>query len=1175
MTLRKPLKFLVTLFLFFVILGGMFYWTGTRTGLVEQQLNAWLDSFLSSQLPLAVTIKDVGGQPWHNLRLVGVRIDELSGDSTIPFVQIDTIYVAYNWHDLLSGRWRVLTSRIAGIDVLLRDNPDGTLHAPWARPAPQEPAEKRDLTFPELSLESTTVARLHVARKGKDTVYAELRSLQGSLELADNRLTIQTRASGLTYAGNLDVRVDSAAAEVIGVGGEWFINDLFAQLDSSSLSGSAHIHGKTERVIDLSIQAPIVRWNDLSRFVAVDIPGSGQTSAQIQVSGGEVSGRGTISGTLFERQIKGLAVRFSYADNHLKFSELNGSAVGADISGSGFLDLSTTPISFGVDADVQHFDVSNLAAGALSSDLSGTFHVAGEGVTDEDLRVQISTPHAYGQVDQLYIQEAAGDLTVTIDSLYFGDKFRATYNGIQATLSGALAYAGNVSIIGYAHVPVITPVIDSLGFPGSAGAAVGTFVLSDSLLDPTLQFDAQGTSLSYKGAEVPDAHITADLEHAFTNATGTMEITGHRPDLWGFPADSASLAVRILPDRFYFDPLQIYRDADTLQAAAYFTPETRQLVVQRLAAGMMGKEFRVDERADFRVDEDTLWIIRAAIEQDSGAFVANGWVAYDGPFKLHAAVTNLAIGTWTTFVLPDDTLAGTLFAEFEGEGDFASPRIEYRVRLSDAAYNGFPVGDIVSAGTLIDTAVIIDSLLLTTSVSTYSATGVVPLERSGKTWRPAWSRPVEAHVELTGGGLRLISMALTDVERLDGTVRASADVSGFLGTPKYQGRFTLEDGTLKVWQLVKPLTDLNLVIDFRDSVATIERAEAVATDAKHTGRISATGKMVFRSLTTIDYNLMITGANVPIDYEYADFSGRFDFTVTGRGYNPPVLSGDAYVREAYYRDPFESVDSLALVATEVEIDTTSWDINLNVHIPKNAWIKNPDVNAELSGDLRVLRQRGRWNYLGTLRPLRGSYDFLGRRFRNLRGEVVFDDISEPDPRLNLEADVRLPLGRDTSYALGTVSGSQRDVTVQVQGRLSAPEIIPPAWLGNRNFILALNPLGNPTTQSERGLVESATIGATGLLAGELERLGTRTLGVETFELRPSSTGSLDPLQTELAIGTYVLPDIYVYGSSEFDLTKGTEIGFEYRLKNWLTLQGNRDRKNLYHFDLNLKWEMDK
>jgi hypothetical protein len=180
-----------------------------------------------------------------------------------------------------------------------------------------------------------------------------------------------------------------------------------------------------------------------------------------------------------------------------------------------------------------------------------------------------------------------------------------------------------------------------------------------------------------------------------------------------------------------------------------------------------------------------------------------------------------------------------------------------------------------------------------------------------------------------------------------------------------------------------------------------------------------------------------------------------------------------------------------------------------------------------------------------------------------------------DPRLNLEADVRLPVARDTQYVVGSISSSQREITVAVQGRLSAPEIIPPAWLGTRNFILALNPLGNPGGQRQGDWLQSATIGATGLLTGELERFGTRTLGVETFELRPSETGSLDPLAAELSIGTYLLPDIYVYGTSGFDPTKGTEIGFEYRLKNWLTLQGNRDRRSLYQFDLNLKWEVEK
>lgn len=1172
MTLRKPLRFLLTLFLAFVIAGGLFYWAGTRTGLVEQQVNGWLDSFLSAQLPLVITIEDIGGQPWHNLRLAGVRVDEIAGDTIIPFARIDTIAVDYNWHDLLGGRWRLLGARISGVEGRLRNNPDGSMHLPWQRPPPTEPAEPKSRSFPEVEIEDLALSRVRITRTGSDTTAAQLNALRGDVVLADDRLTVHLSLSGLDYDGPNAFQMDSLQAEVIGVGGQWFVNDAFVHIDESELSGSAMIAADSIRA---SVTAPSVRWADLSHFISVDIPGRGAATAEVTVSDGTIRGRGTVSGELFERPIKGLQVKFQFEDNRLTLDELQGTALHAQLAGSAFLDLKTDPVSYGIDARVSDFNLEHLAPGAISTDLSGSFVVSGQGLTSEDLRVHVKTPQASGTVDPLFIDSAAGELTVTTDSLYFGAGFSAVYNGIYATLSGSMAYTGELAVSGYAYLPEITPVVDSMGFPGSGGTARGTFVLADSLADPTLRFDAGVENLTYKGAAAPTAHVTADLKHAFSNAVGMIQFRATMPDLWGTTVDSADTRIRFDTDRLIFDSIQVFRGNDDLFAAAHYVPKTGELAVEEFHARAVNKVFTTAGRSDFKVGDDTLWIIHASVSQDSGSCLVNGWLTYDGELSLHSALTNFALEAWTGLVTQSDTLAGRLFAEIQANGTLDSPRIRYRTRIVNAMYNGFPLGDFTSSGLLTDSVLVVDSLGLQNAVAAYAVYGTVPVERDGNLWRPAWSRPVDAHIEMSGDGLRLVSMFVTDVEELRGTTRGSADISGPLGAPVYQGRFQLTDGTLKIWQLVQPLTDVQVALTFRDSVATIEQATARAKNDKQEGTITTAGRMIFRSLTTIDYDLTIKGINVPMDYEYADFNGRFDFDLTGTGYNPPTIAGDVFVKEAYYRDPFESEDSLALVATEVEIDTTAWDINVNVHMPKNAWIKNTDVNAELSGNIRVLRQRGRWNYLGSLEPIRGSYTFLGNRFRNLRGEIVFDDIAEPDPRLNLEADVRLSRSYDTSYALGSSSGSGREITVQVQGRLSAPEIIPPAWLGTKNFLMALNPFGDPTATSDASYWKSATIGATGLLTGELERLGTRTLGVETFELRPSSTGSFDPLQTELAIGTYLLPDVYIYGSSEFDLTKGTEIGFEYRLRNWLTLQGNRDRRNLYHFDLNLKWEMEK
>lgn len=1173
MSLRMPARLMLTLFLLLIVAGGFVYWVGTRTGLFEQQVNAWLDSFLSAKLPLVITVGDIGGQPWHSLRITDIRVDEITADAIRPLIRIDTVAAEYNWHDLLAGRWRAHSTTVAGVKGRGYVDAGGRLQLPWAF---DSSATLRPRRVIELEIEELTLRRIELAITGTDTLHLSVDRITGKLERTIDRIAIEAAISGLRVSGRQSFAVDSAHADIVGVGSNWFGENLYVHLDETVLTGTARLERDTSILLYASVTAPHMRWNDLARFVSADLVGEGSLTAELHIAGGAVSGRGTVEGDLFERQLDGLAVSFAYQNGLLVFDTLYGRALGADIRGSGELNLTDPGLSYGVRADVRRLDLSQLVFESPSTNIAGQIDVSGAGITSDLLRIRIVTPDLYGRLDQLVFENAAGTLITTVDSLYLEPGFRARYNGIDAVFSGGLSYSGEMALAGRAVIPSVTPVFDSLGFPGSTGRASGTFALFGPLTDPSLQFDMVLDSLTYKGAAARDLRAQALLEHAFTRTTGPLKAFGAGLDLWGLAADSAQVIVAYGDDGLKMDPIAVYRGHDTLRAGVAFDPKSGALTVEHLHAFWLDRPFTTPWPAEFTVGEDTLWIHNASVLQDRGSLTLNGWIAYGGRLKLQAVTADVSVAPWAGLALERDTVAGTLFADLQLSGRASQPEVAFRMRLKDAEFNGFFLGDLRADGTLLDTALAVDSLILETGLAKYTATGHVPLSSDSALWRPAWEKPVNGHVDLQGGGLRLISLFLPDVESLTGEAKASADVSGTLGAPQYEGRFELKNGTVKIWQLVEPLTELDLALSLHDTVAIVEQARAsVRGREKTTGELTGSGKMVFRSLTEIDYDLEVTGTDVSASYEFADFTGRFDAALRLRGYSPPTVTGDIRVREAYYRDPFETSDSLSLVATEVEVDTAGWDINVDVDIPKNAWTKNDEVNAEWSGSLRVLRQRGVWNYLGRLEPLRGSYDFLGRRFRNLRGEIVFDDIAQVDPRLNLEADVRLPVPRDTQYVGGSIGSSQREITVGVQGRLSAPQIVPPAWLGTRNFILALNPLGSPGSETEGDWLQSATIGATGLLTGELERLGTRTLGVETFELRPSETGSLDPLSAELSIGTYLLPDIYVYGTSGFDVTKGTEIGFEYRLRNRLTLQGNRDRRNLYQFDLNLKWEVDK
>jgi hypothetical protein len=96
-------------------------------------------------------------------------------------------------------------------------------------------------------------------------------------------------------------------------------------------------------------------------------------------------------------------------------------------------------------------------------------------------------------------------------------------------------------------------------------------------------------------------------------------------------------------------------------------------------------------------------------------------------------------------------------------------------------------------------------------------------------------------------------------------------------------------------------------------------------------------------------------------------------------------------------------------------------------------------------------------------------------------------------------------------------------------------------------------------------------GASNFISQQVGRLGSRYIGVETLEIDPVYGDKFDPLGTRLTVGKYWGPNLYIYGRSAISLETGQELGFEYRLKRFLLIEGHRDQDNLYHLNLNFNW----
>jgi hypothetical protein len=237
------------------------------------------------------------------------------------------------------------------------------------------------------------------------------------------------------------------------------------------------------------------------------------------------------------------------------------------------------------------------------------------------------------------------------------------------------------------------------------------------------------------------------------------------------------------------------------------------------------------------------------------------------------------------------------------------------------------------------------------------------------------------------------------------------------------GRLELARGYFRTPGLPFPL---------RDAVGTVELAgdKAVLRSLAGRfggGRVEASGEVGLVPGQPLDLSLEVQGTGVRL-LLFGGLQVRADPELTyvaERGRRS--LHGTLHVTHARYR-PSDLRPELALgQGTAFLQGLGDTDLKVTVEAPGNLWLETPD--AELEGEARLVIGGtssdpvvlGTINYLGQTK-LR----LQGRPYTVNRGQLIFDNPFSIDPRLDFEAETRLP-----SY----------QVILSVTGTLAEPKVV--------------------------------------------------------------------------------------------------------------------------------------
>ncbi len=672
-----------------------------------------------------------------------------------------------------------------------------------------------------------------------------------------------------------------------------------------------------------------------------------------------------------------------------------------------------------------------------------------------------------------------------------------------------------------------------------------TLDLSGSLRGPPqsagsrLDIALNGKKLVLDGVESRSLTCAAHLEGPYPDVTGRVSVESSGTNYQGQQLKTFSLSGRVLPHRILYGIRAEHENGSSAQidgSAESWKTLNQNFTIDKLLVSTTSpwpaSTLSNTSQVFFSINNGLLTIHNCGLTLNNANLSLSGNIAKNGRQNLSIRIDNLEIasipGTWNSA----SGLSGLLSTQTNIEGSLQQPVISSHIHVQNlSGYGIHQSSDLLADVGLADGTADIHGTLSKQGTSILSATGKVPLDFSLWPFRIG-TGPGALSAKLETRDLRFSELPIPTIKGVDWDAVADMDlsISGSLHSPEAIGNITIRDGHLSLPRNKLTYEALDAKISVTNNRVKIDR---LRIEGDREGLLTASGTILYRGGRTFETDLTLTGKNFYIPFQKS-ISARIspELHLSG-GIDTPQLTGDITITESkvdlnqlsrqHYSD-IQVVESSApggespmLVASESKKPAylSALSADIRVHVPKNAWLKGQDVNAEIAGDITVRKKPGGPFLLyGPLNTIRGNYYFMGKNFQLTKGNVEFLGLKEINPNLNIEAQTRIK----SNTIIVTLYGSAQEMSIDLS---SDPAMNESDIISYLVFGRATDDLGGDQAFS----VEKSALSYTGgLLAGELRNLLGDMAFIDSFSV---DSGSSQNGFGSVTLGKYITPKIFV------------------------------------------------
>lgn len=389
-----------------------------------------------------------------------------------------------------------------------------------------------------------------------------------------------------------------------------------------------------------------------------------------------------------------------------------------------------------------------------------------------------------------------------------------------------------------------------------------------------------------------------------------------------------------------------------------------------------------------------------------------------------------------------------------------------------------------------------------------------------------------------------IGRYITGVSRLSGIISGTIEGSGTPDAPRLSGGLALTHGNLGVVGLHEQFNDIAVRVDFIDDVV---RLTSLSARSGEKGSLVASGWARVSNYKPADYKLDLTMHDFWLS-SIDDVEMRTDGNVSVRlqpwrdGRKIPNITGKLRVKEANITmDVMKTTEETGAQAAEFTrpTDQPTWLASIDLNADKNVWIRNPDLIAELEGDVILNRDEQGLYFRGDMTILRGSYKVFANKFEITDG--TFDFSASETLRPSMQIDAYTP-HHDPNGESGNIylalswPYDQKEPRIRLsydQPGYSEPEIW--AMLGGLN-----NPGSVGTGVATNALERVINAQMSG---GFNVNVGQRSYNVDN----PANGKPSSAQVTTLGVSKYLWEDIYLEYQRDLSTSSQQEVNVEYRL----------------------------